>query len=1006
MPLWRCLSISCAALLVSSASAWSLHRTAALDAANDKLSDDERERRDREASKADDSMKEKTWETKYHELDRNHVAMEQNVFLLLDRLRLCGGEEAVTEAMEHMKLEHIKSDHVVLKQEPLEDMSEGAADSANEAEEATNKGDKVRKKMMKADTEKIARKEWRDVKDAFFPGLTLGHTTWITALVSIGLGVLWFLVYFKIIYRSDFATVTSDWEEQLEAQLKRTGTPRSALSQHSDAQPDLILVFHHPDYEYPDKDAEVTSDVFDRILVESVKSKEAKNSGDAHLHLLQVEDMRAKVIKNLRTPRHDHASSTVRSTRIALITDVYRCLFALGFEVEIFSSIDNDELFMCISLHDPTFTEKYFQQNHVKLQVRQNLVKKLDIAQDPSTIESSPPYIPYDKKLVYRLHQAGVLEENDPRLLYHLTDRASGDHQPRLANSLQRARIIYKEIQHHLDLDAVQAAGLIVDWYPVHDRQWVAELRETWSGYASLKDFTFVQPVNILYQYFGARVAFNMAWNGFYCKALLALMVIAALAEFAVLFAQNIQEVSSEDATIMMKKQIMAFSIIVIIWSRITANKWLREEEFGCALWQVHSITPLPRAQFIGELQPSPANSNKMEKQYPPWKAMLRWLTSAGVTAFFCGLVFVTVATWMHVFKGNLSLTATVMLAVQIKIFEFFWNWMAPVLTSFENLPNQQLYYNSLLWKQFIFQAINSYTFVLYIAVKQKNSEEGCPAGGCLEYLRVRLAIALTILAVFRIIQMIVESLIVKIGLAWELHQLRKAGEEPPERTCEEEQAKYGEFTDESQIENMIQLMLGLGFVNLFAAIAPIVVPFCLFIFVVSLRAQAYSLTEAFQRPIPKASIGIGAWRDVVSAMMQLGVIFNSFLLVTYGDDFQGVPILSRFTAATCFAMTMYLIWGVIDMFEPASGGATSPVAVLAARQHCVQETLTVKAEIQHLTTELRQNRTQSSKHELVAEAISAGQWGGFKHMEEALESHEVASSVPVPSGSQAVYEV
>jgi len=204
----------------------------------------------------------------------------------------------------------------------------------------------------------------------------------------------------------------------------------------------------------------------------------------------------------------------------------------------------------------------------------------------------------------------------------------------------------------------------------------------------------------------------------------------------------------------------------------------------------------------------------------------------------------------------------------------------------------------------------------------------------------------------------------------------------------------------------MIQLMLGLGFVNLFAAIAPIVVPFCLFIFVVSLRAQAYSLTEAFQRPIPKASIGIGAWRDVVSAMMQLGVIFNSFLLVTYGDDFQGVPILSRFTAATCFAMTMYLIWGVIDMFEPASGGATSSVAVLAARQHCVQETLTVKAEIQHLTTELRQDRTQSSKHELVAEAISAGQWGGFKHMEEALESHKDAPSVSVPSGSQAVYEV
>jgi len=832
--------------------------------------------------------------------------------------------------------------------------------------------------------------------------------TLMTALLGITAGVAWFVFYFKNIYKSDFTILPTEWDHmtsveeaekaKAEAIHEPPGTPRT-----TDVEPDLILVFHHPDFDYPDKDEEATDKMLDKVILHTVKSNEAKLSADPnmhlqtmnHRHLIQKQNKKnapseRATPKSPRTreeeaPDEQTGPLKMRSTRTALLTDMYHCLHAWGFEVAIFSSVDDDELFLCVSLSDENMIQKFMMQNHVKLQIRKSVIKKMGIEQDPKVCESSPPYTRYDPKLVRNLHTAGILEANDPSLLYHLTDRPAKGQKPKLANSLERARIIFSEIQHHLDLDAAKESGLLVDWYPTHDYNWVGEFRKTFSNWGLLLDLTFLQPVNMLYQYFGSRVAFNQAWNGFYAKALLALLVIALVTETGVFFTQNIYNLSKAEVNTMLKKQILAFSIITIIWSKIAANRWLREEEFGVKLWEVHSKKPGLRPQFIGDLLPSPANANITEKQYPAWKSSLRWNTSMLITLIFCSVVFAIVNLWMSIFKGKLTLTANILLAIQIKIFEIIWNKLSPLLTDFENHRYQDTYYNSLLWKQFTFQAVNNYSFFLYIAVKQRFSDEGCPEGGCLEFLRVQLSITLAILAACRIVQVIAESLIVKFTLAWELHQLKKAQgpeAEPPNRSVEEEQSKYGAFRVREQIVNMLQLVLGLGYVTLFAAIAPIVVPFCFVVFVVSLRAQAYSLTDTLQRPVPRVAMGIGAWRDVVRVIMNAGVVFNAFQLVVYGEDFQGAHVLARLTAGTLFVMMMHLIWALIDVFEPSSGGSSSQASVLDARRSCVEETLRVKSDLHKGSDEIRADQL-GKRSTLVADAIVKGLWSHIPHLHE-----------------------
>merc|ERR1719262_364156 len=86
-------------------------------------------------------------------------------------------------------------------------------------------------------------------------------------------------------------------------------------------------------------------------------------------------------------------------------------------------------------------------------------------------------------------------------------------------------------------------------------------------------------------------------------------------------------------------------------------------------------------------------------------------------------------------------------LSAQIKIFEFSWNSIAPWLTEFENHKYPNDFYNSYLWKSFLFQAVNSYAAFMYTAVNLRFTKSGCPPGGCLPLLRTQLILIQIILS-------------------------------------------------------------------------------------------------------------------------------------------------------------------------------------------------------------------------------------------------------------------
>merc|ERR1719454_361042 len=95
-----------------------------------------------------------------------------------------------------------------------------------------------------------------------------------------------------------------------------------------------------------------------------------------------------------------------------------------------------------------------------------------------------------------------------------------------------------------------------------------------------------------------------------------------------------------------------------------------------------------------------------------------------------------------------------------------------------------------------------------------------------------------------------------------------QAGEETPVRSFVEEQSKVGGFRVREQIEVTVQLCLTLGYILIFGAVAPRIVPMCLLVFMVQLRAAAVLITKAAHRTIPRMTAGVGPLVYIVGVLM------------------------------------------------------------------------------------------------------------------------------------------
>lgn len=733
------------------------------------------------------------------------------------------------------------------------------------------------------------------------------------------LSILWFVVFFDYLY-------TSDRTYKLEA-----GTSsRDAVSvrEHyaqDQPTPDLVIVLHHPDHDYSDKHTEISAAQMEVCM---------KCADDLPNFKAAIESATA-IEKSISVGQAVEASMpTMHTLRVALLKDLYGGFPQWGLDRKLWSSIDGDEFFLAATLHRDT-VGSYLARQGVDLQLNTDAVAKLGVNQPPEETASSPPYIRYEPKLCERLNNSGVMklsQEIDFYKPYYGRDRNGS-----IASSRIRVHMICRELNSKINLDLMKSLGLIVDWYPAQSPTWLAQLEEHWANWHLLYNFTFAQPVIALREYFDSRVAFNFAWTGHYSKCLLALVPVGIAIEIGAKVASAYM-----DPEKVASRVVMSSGLVIIVWAKTAWNVWVREERYFMKLWNLDPDQPdtAVRPDFIGHMQPSVADLSLEELHTSqPWKDKFLRGFATGLTLFFCVAVQVWVIVWIDIFEGQMDLTASLALTIQIKVFEFLFNAVVPRLVDMENHKHQSDYYNSYLWKNFLFQAVNSYSAFFYMAVKQRYTRRGCPEGGCVEALHKQLTITQLILSVSAVVEILIASVIVRLRIYFEDSAYKKAhdGEEPPPRSFAEEQSKHADYRLQQQINQMTALMLSLGFILIFGSTAPRMVPFCLLVFAVRLRVCALMLVKYSKRPVPRQQFGIGVWSAILKGLMSIGIAMSGFITVTFATMFEDTPVVTRLAGFILYLLLVAILWTIIDFAKPIDD---QDVLTLVARRDRVQAVL------------------------------------------------------------------
>lgn len=591
-------------------------------------------------------------------------------------------------------------------------------------------------------------------------------------------------------------------------------------------------------------------------------------------------------------------SYTKGDVKVSLLLDMYRFLVGSGFNTDIKTSPNHDEVYIAVSLESTVARDFFLVRDKIHIQLARDVLTNLGIklkeGEKTSSATCSPPFIPYNPQLPQVLIENDIpLKKGDPvEALYHIkSGKIRAGH---------RIRIIVHELMSRYRLGLAKQKGLIADWYPCHNPMRLRQFQYCWGNWKRLVDLTFVQPIGEIRDYFGSRVAFRVAWNGTYCKSLLALVPISIC-----LLINNILGRHGE---------FLAMTLVIIIWSRVTWNLWSREEAFFVEEFDVStaSHSQLVREEFEGKPVRSEIDGNQVVLESSHARDTFYRLLSFVVTFIFVFAVGYAIFCWSEELGAadgsnrRAALAMSIFMCVIGKIYQK----VVSVLVLWENHKFNMDHYNSMVIKTVLFQFVNYYGTFFYIVIRLRHVPGGCASteGNCMTLLRSQLALTVAIVLAFRILTFLVAEITVKAKLWW-------AGSS--EENFLQKQCTYDKMMMADEIEDHVQLVLSLGYVLMFGGVYPLVAPLCFLAFAVQLRSVAVQLTTCTQRPVGELSVGIGDWHAILDILRRIGVGVQAFMLVNHGELFRGRPIITRISGFFLLSFAFYFLQRTIDVLIP-----------------------------------------------------------------------------------------
>ncbi|XP_044535725.1 anoctamin-10 [Gracilinanus agilis] len=412
-------------------------------------------------------------------------------------------------------------------------------------------------------------------------------------------------------------------------------------------------------------------------------------------------------------------------------------------------------------------------------------------------------------------------------------------------------------------------SGLVTQVFPLHDRESLKKLENTWYNRFKMK----YQPLDGIRAYFGETIALYFGFLEYFTLALIPMALIG--------LPYYIFDWEDYDKYVI-------FASFNLIWSTVILEVWKR----GCALMTYRWGTLLmkrqfeePRPGFHGVLGINPITGRE-EPLYSSFKRQLRiYLVSLPFVclclyfSLYVMMIYFDLETWaqdVHRDSNYPELTSfllflpSIIYAIVIEIMNRLYRFAAEFLTSWENHRLESAYQNHLILKVLVFNFLNCFASLFYIAFVMKD----------MKLLRQSLA---TLLITSQILNQIVETLLPywlqrKYGLRVKKKvQALKAEVDAPlyeQIILEKDMGTYlGTFDD------YLELFLQFGYVSLFSCVYPLAAAFAVLNNFSEINSDALKMCKVFKRPFAEPSSNIGVWQLAFETMSVISVVTNCALI-------------------------------------------------------------------------------------------------------------------------------
>nr|CAD7267323.1 unnamed protein product [Timema shepardi] len=237
-----------------------------------------------------------------------------------------------------------------------------------------------------------------------------------------------------------------------------------------------------------------------------------------------------------------------------------------------------------------------------------------------------------------------------------------------------------------------------------------------------------------------------------------------------------------------------------------------------------------------------------------------------------------------------IPITAALINLVCILLLNYLYDWLAVRLTEMELLRTQTEFEDSLTLKIYLFQFVNFYTSIFYIAFLKgkfvgypskynrifKYRQEECSPGGCLMELCIQLAIIMVgKQALNSILEMVVPYLMKMFNTFTIKTGLQKKEEDMKYCNQWTEDYKLLDWGPRGLFPEYLEMVLQYGFVTIFVAAFPLAPFFALLNNVLEMRLDAKKFLRFYRRPVPHRVKSIGVWFRILDVIGRISVITN-----------------------------------------------------------------------------------------------------------------------------------